>query len=42
MKHPYDSKAWKHVHKKYPCFALDPRNVHMAFVANGVNPYKLT
>lgn len=42
VKHHCDSKAWKHVDKKYPCFASDPRNVHLALTANGVNPYKLT
>ncbi len=42
MKHLCDSKAWKHIHEKYPTFAIEPRNVHLGFAANGVNPFKLT
>lgn len=42
VRHPCDSKAWKHVHEKFPTFALDPRNVHLTLAANGVNPFKLT
>jgi hypothetical protein len=42
VKHPCDSKAWKNVHEKFPTFALDPRNVHLALAANGVNPFKPT
>jgi len=39
---PCESKAWKHVHGKYPTFVVDPRNVHVALSTNGVNPFKLT
>jgi hypothetical protein len=42
MKHPRDSKAWKHVHQKFPNFVTNPWNVHLTFVTNGVNPFKLT
>jgi hypothetical protein len=42
VKHPCDSKAWKHVHAKIPTFGSNPINVHLALFANGVNPYKLT
>jgi hypothetical protein len=31
----------KHIHEKFPTFASDARNVHLAFATNGVNPYKL-
>jgi len=42
VKHPCDSKAWKHVHEKFPTFASYPRNVHLALATNGVNPFKPT
>jgi hypothetical protein len=42
MKHPRDLKAWKHIHQKFPDFATNPWNVHLTFVTNGVNPFKLT
>jgi hypothetical protein len=42
VRHPCDSKAWKHVHEKFPTFALNPRNVHLALAIDGVNPFKLT
>ncbi len=28
IKHPCDSKVWKHVHDLYHSFAAEPRNVH--------------
>jgi hypothetical protein len=37
-----DSKAWKHLHQKFPTFGLNLKNVHLTLSANGVNPYKLT
>jgi hypothetical protein len=42
MRHPCDSKAWKHIHKKFLNCVANPRNVHLAFIADGVNPCKLT
>ncbi len=42
MKHPCDPKAWKHIHQKFLDFATNPWNAHLTFVANGVNPFKLT
>jgi hypothetical protein len=39
---PCDSKAWKHVHGKYPTFVTNPRNVHLTLSIDGVNPFKLT
>ncbi len=41
VKHPCDSKAWKHINERFPRFALDVRNVHLGLIVNGVNPYKL-
>ena len=41
VRHPCDSKAWRHFHENVdPKFAEDPRNVHFALAADGVNPYK--
>jgi hypothetical protein len=42
VRFPCDSKAWKHVHGKYPTFVADPRNVHLTLSVDGVNPFKLT
>jgi hypothetical protein len=42
VKHPCDFKGWKHVLENSPTFALNPRNVHLALVVDGVNPFKLT
>lgn len=42
VRHPCDSKAWKHVHAKFPTLGSYPKNVHLAFSSNGVNPYKVT
>jgi hypothetical protein len=35
VRHPCDSKAWRH-------FGNDPRNVHFALAADGVNPFNQT
>jgi hypothetical protein len=41
IRHPCDSKAWKHYHNNIDTtFQDDPRNVHFALVADGVNPFK--
>jgi hypothetical protein len=41
VRHPCDSKAWKHFHQNVdPTFSNDPRNVHFALAADGVNPFK--
>lgn len=32
----------EHVHEKFPTFASDLRNVHLALAENGVIPFKLT
>ena len=42
VRHPCDSKAWRHVHENVdPTFGLDSRNVHLGLAADGVNPFKL-
>jgi hypothetical protein len=43
VRHPCNSKAWKHFHNNVdPSFADDTRNIHFALVADGVNPFKQT
>ncbi|KAL3639371.1 THO complex subunit 7 [Castilleja foliolosa] len=39
MRHPADSTAWKEFDKEYPGFAADPRNVRLALVTDGFNPF---
>ena len=38
MRHPADSKAWKHLDELYPEFAADPRNIRLALSTDGFNP----
>jgi hypothetical protein len=41
VRHPCDSKAWKHFHENVdPTFGDDPRHAHFALAADGVNPFK--
>jgi hypothetical protein len=43
VRHPYDSKAWRHFHKNVdPEFRNDLRNAHFALAADGVNPFAQT
>jgi hypothetical protein len=43
VRHPCDSKAWKHFEENVdPVFKEDARNVHFALAADGVNPFKQT
>jgi hypothetical protein len=43
VRHPCDSKAWKHFHENVdPISGQDARNVHFALAADGVNPFKQT
>jgi hypothetical protein len=43
VRHPCDSKAWKHFHKNVdPTFGQDARNVHFVLAVDGVNPFKQT
>ena len=42
VRHPCDSKAWKHVHENIdPSFSQEDRNIHLGLAADGVNPFKL-
>jgi hypothetical protein len=41
VRHPCDSKAWRHFHKNVDLdFGRDPRNAHFALATDGVNPFK--
>ena len=39
MRHPADSKAWKHFDELNGNFALDPRHVRLGLVSNAFNPF---
>ena len=39
MRHPADSKAWKHLDELYPSFAAEPRNVRLRLATDGFNPF---
>jgi len=39
MRHPADSKAWKHVDATYEWFAEDPHNVRLGLASDGFNPF---
>lgn len=41
VRHPCDSKAWRHFHENVDTtFGEDPRNTHLVLAADGVNPFK--
>ncbi|GKE37027.1 uncharacterized protein Tco_1460432 [Tanacetum coccineum] len=40
IRHPTDALAWKFFDQKFPEFASDPRNVHLALASDGFNPFK--
>jgi len=42
VKHPCDSKVWKHVHDLFLSFVAEPKNVHLALLVDIVNPFKLS
>jgi hypothetical protein len=43
VRHPCDSKAWRHFHDNVdPTFREDARNVHFALATDGMNPFKQT
>jgi hypothetical protein len=43
VRHPCDSKAWRHFHDNInPTFGDDARTLHFAMAADGVNPFKQT
>ena len=39
MRHPADSKAWKHVDNIYKDFASNPRNIRLGLASDGFNPF---
>jgi len=39
LRHPSDGQAWKHVDRKHPSFASDPRNVRLGLCLDGFNSY---
>jgi hypothetical protein len=42
VRHPCDSKAWKHVYENVDySFGEEDRNIHLVMAADGVNPFKL-
>lgn len=40
MRHPVDSLTWDTINKKWPQFALDPRNLRLGLATYGFNPFK--
>jgi hypothetical protein len=42
VRHPCDSKAWKHVHENVDySFGQEDRNIHLGMATDEVNPFKL-
>jgi hypothetical protein len=42
VRHPCDSKAWKHIHENLDTtFGQEDRNIHLGLATDGVNPFKL-
>ena len=40
VRHPCDSKAWRHVHEVVDCsFGNDDHNIHLRLAADGMNPF---
>ncbi|KAM3217245.1 hypothetical protein P3L10_026688 [Capsicum annuum] len=39
MRHPSDSKAWKHFNESHPFFAAEPRNVRLELYTDGFQPF---
>ncbi|CAN1161920.1 hypothetical protein LINPERHAP2_LOCUS24198 [Linum perenne] len=39
LRHPRDSKSWKHFDLLYPEFASEPRNVRLGLASDGFNPF---
>jgi len=40
LRHPVDAIPWKEFDALYPDFASYPRNVRLALVSDGFNPYR--
>jgi hypothetical protein len=42
VRHPYDSKAWKHIYENVDSsFGQEDRNIHLELATDGVNHFKL-
>ncbi|XP_056695386.1 uncharacterized protein [Spinacia oleracea] len=39
LRHPADTEAWKSFDRKYPDYALEPRNVRLGLASDGFNPF---
>jgi hypothetical protein len=39
VRHVVDSKAWVHIDVMWPEYAIEPHNVKLGLVTNGVNPF---
>ncbi|KAL8126894.1 hypothetical protein AgCh_013985 [Apium graveolens] len=39
MQHPADSPSWRNIDYRWPSFSNDPRNLRLAFGANGINSF---
>ena len=39
LRHPADTPAWKLVDTMWPNFSSEPRNLRLALLADGINPY---
>lgn len=39
LRHPADSRAWKHLDSKFPSFGLEMRNVRLGLATDGFNPF---
>nr|XP_021842429.1 uncharacterized protein LOC110782571 [Spinacia oleracea] len=39
LRHPADTEAWQSFDRKYPEYALEPRNVRLGLASDGFNPF---
>ena len=39
MRHPADSKAWKHFDELHQKFGSEPRNVRLGLISDGFQPF---
>ncbi|XP_022040029.1 uncharacterized protein LOC110942563 [Helianthus annuus] len=39
MRHPVDGSSWQDFDRKFPNFAMEPRNVRLGLAADGFNPF---
>ncbi|KAK2648707.1 hypothetical protein Ddye_016196 [Dipteronia dyeriana] len=38
--HPVESPAWESIDDRWPCFALEPRNMRLGLSTDGFNPFR--